>query len=248
MRTPVSASPSEVLVFDTAGVRELDRRAVKAYGIPSVLLMENAASGAAAAARELLETRAGGTAIIVCGPGNNGGDGYALARHLANSGAAVCIASIGEPREGSDGWINRRVVERMGLPIEAWSPPQAQGPALIVDAIFGTGLDREAAGDARRAIEWMNRSHDSGAAVLALDVPSGMHADTGRPLGACVRADVTATFVGWKKGFLAKDALDLTGEVRIVDIGAPRRCAEELALGRLRRDGSTFVIEPAEAR
>jgi NAD(P)H-hydrate epimerase len=97
------------------------------------------------------------------------------------------------------------------------------GIGLIVDAIFGTGLDREATGDAARIIEWMNGSKRP---ILAADVPSGMDCNTGRPLGACVRASRTVTFVGLKPGFLVPDAQKLLGEVVVGDIGAPRELIE----------------------
>jgi len=221
-------SHREIIVLDREAVRAVDRAAIDEYGIPSIVLMENAARALCEAALTMLGDARAGTrhVLIICGSGNNGGDGYALARHLHNRGVVVQLAALGEPKPNSDAGVNRRICERMGLSIiDARILPRRDSAeiSLIVDAIFGTGLDREVTGDAALVIEWMNRS---ACPILAADVPSGMDCNTGRQLGACVRASRTVTFVGLKPGFLSPDAQKLLGEVVVGDIGAPRELIE----------------------
>lgn len=222
-------SRADVLVFDRDAVRAVDRAAIDAFGIPGIVLMENAARGLCERALEMLggvESAPGRRALIICGAGNNGGDGYALARLLHNHGIEVMIAAIGRPDASSDAGINRSVCEHMRLPMINALDLSEQEPAgfgLVVDAIFGTGLDRPATGDAADAIAWINRAERP---VLAVDLPSGMDCNSGQPLGVCVRATVTVTFVGLKTGFLGLDAQTLLGEVAVAGIGAPRDLLE----------------------
>ena len=195
-------------------------------GLPGIVLMENAARGLASIA---LEMAAGpqGTVGICCGPGNNGGDGLAVARHLANSGRAVRIhlAVPGYP-DGSDAAIHLGVARAMGLPIE--SGPPAGEAALWIDGLFGTGLTRPVRGAFWGAIEALN---GSGAPILAIDIPSGLDADTGRPHGIAVRATVTGTMVAPKVGFFRGDGAVYAGEVRVVDIGVPPGLIERVTAG-----------------
>jgi NAD(P)H-hydrate epimerase len=223
------------LVFDREGVRSIDQLAASEFGIPGIVLMENAARGLLPAALHLhrrssmlssstaLERRI----IIVCGAGNNGGDGYALARHLHNRGLDVMLARVGEPSATSDAGINRKICQRMGIceqPIDhVMRSVSTDRIALIVDALFGTGLDRPVIGIAAEAIQWMNAAR---CPILAADVPSGMDCDTGEILGCAVHATRTVTFVGLKAGFVGLDAQSLLGEVIVADIGVPRSLLE----------------------
>ena len=215
----------EVIVFDRDAVRAVDRAAVDEYGIPGIVLMENAARGLCEQAMRMLRhADPAASVLIVCGSGNNGGDGYALARHLHNRGVNALIATLGEPKPESDAGVNRSICEKMRLQMAGFERLDDGRTshtrfALIVDAIFGTGLDRAVSGAAARAIEWIN---GASVPVLAVDVPSGMDCNTGKPLGACVHAMRTVTFVGLKAGFLELDAQKLLGEVHVADIGAPR--------------------------
>lgn len=223
-------------VLDRDSVRAVDRAAVEEFGIPSILLMENAALGLAAHAKRMLQDLPTPRALIVCGSGNNGGDGYALARHLHNAGVDVSLVALGEPKAGSDAATNCRICRAMGLqegPLEALE--QAPHADLIVDAIFGTGLDRPVSGPAADAIEQINAAHRP---VLAVDIPSGLDCNTGRILGVAVRATVTVSFVGLKPGFFEPSARDLIGEVAVADIGAP--------IELVRRHGRP--LEPHERR
>lgn len=212
--------PPESFFLSRDAVRAVDRAAIEVYGIPGAVLMENAAIGLADEAIHWLGAGAlGAKVLIICGSGNNGGDGYALARHLHNRGARPVLVPLGEPRPGSDAALNLAICRRMGLPEVAPADLDRHRDAdLVVDAIFGTGLDRPVAGAAAEAIAWINRS---GRRVLAVDVPSGLDCDTGRPLGAAVRAGRTVTFVAPKPGFAMPGAGEYTGAVTVVGIGAP---------------------------
>jgi NAD(P)H-hydrate epimerase len=226
---PHSAASRTVHVLDRAGVRSVDRAAVEEYGVPSIVLMENAARALAQEALAMLAEADGDVALIICGSGNNGGDGWALARHLHNAGVSPVVAPLGAPRAGTDAAVNAAICRRMEIAeIAPDRLDDVPSPALVVDAIFGTGLDRPVAGAAADAIAWINAW---GGPVLAVDIPSGMDGDTGRALGVMVRATCTVSFVGAKPGFAAPGASDATGRVVIGDIGAPR----ELTLRFARR-------------
>jgi NAD(P)H-hydrate epimerase len=188
--------------------------------------MENAARGIAALSLDMLEKRPGPVAIV-CGPGNNGGDGFAAARHLANAGARVRLHLLVPPgayRAGSDPAVNLGIARAMELPVR--TDLDFAGVALILDGIFGTGLTREPREPFRSAIDAINGTE---AAVLSIDLPSGLDADTGRVLGAAVRADATATMVARKSGFDLCDGPAHTGRVEVVDIGVPHALIERAA-------------------
>ena len=203
----------------------MDRLATERFGIPSIVLMENAARGLCVHALDLLGASTG-RVIIVCGTGNNGGDGYALARHLCNHGREVELVSLGAPAMRSDAAVNSAICRCMGLRPLALPPiPDARGAGLIVDAIFGTGLTRPAARDAAAAIEWINHVD---VPVLSVDVPSGLDCDTGESLGIAVRATRTVTFAGTKPGFQVASAKPFVGEIGVVDIGVPIDLVREL--------------------
>ena len=184
----MDSASREPIRLTRSQVREIDRRAVKEYHIPGIVLMENAALAVTQAALEMLRPARHGGAVIVCGGGNNGGDGLAVARHLHNRGVSVEIALAVDPEAyKGDARINWQIIKAMGLkvtPADETESALARGAGLIVDALFGTGLSAPPRDP--RMIELMNKH---GAAVLAVDLPSGLDCDTGEPLGpACVRA------------------------------------------------------------
>ena len=209
-------------------VRGLDARAAEGLGLPTLVLMENAGRGAAAWLRDRL-TGPNAQVVVLCGPGNNGGDGGVLARHLDAWDCTVHVAWLAAPeRLRGDAAAQWRILDRAGVPQENW-PDDPLDPARldallaradwVVDGLLGTGLTRPVEGPLRTAIDAMNRAAKP---VLALDLPSGLDADSGRPLGAAVRAAATATFVAPKLGFAALGASEFTGAVVVVDIGLPR--------------------------
>lgn len=215
-----------------AQVREIDRVAVERYGIPGIVLMENASRGVADRAVTMLGT---GTksAVVICGSGNNGGDGFAVARHLHIRYIQTAIVLTRPPeRYRGDAATNLRIVQAMGMAIlDASVDPlrvldRLKPHDLVVDALLGTGLEREVRPPLVGIIEWMNNQK---APVLAVDVPSGLDCDTGNPLGIAVRAVETVTFVMRKQGFLVPGAERYTGKVHVVDIGVPRELVVSLA-------------------
>jgi NAD(P)H-hydrate epimerase len=214
-----------------AAAREVDRRAIDEYGLPGLVLMENAGRGAA---ELLLRQGVTGPVCICCGKGNNGGDGFVIARHLDLAGIDVRILLAGAPEEfAGDAAINYRIVERSGLPIARWGASTNKTAsewlhtsAWNVDALLGTGMQGTIREPYASLIEAINAS---GRPVLAVDLPSGLDCDTGVPLGPCVRAKLTATFVARKHGFDNPASVPYTGDIHVISIGAPRRLMEELA-------------------
>jgi NAD(P)H-hydrate epimerase len=207
-------------------VRELDRRAIEEYGVPGVVLMENAGRGTAELLRSL---GVRGPVVICCGKGNNGGDGLVIARHLDNAQIPVKILLFGKPEElTGDAAINHHILIKARLPLESLELRPLDGEKVrrelaaaewVVDALFGTGL----AGPVRPPFdEVIPAINASAARVLAVDIPSGLDCDSGQSLGPTVRADHTATFVGLKKGFANPAAQAWLGRVDVVGIGMPR--------------------------
>ena len=211
-----------------AQVREIDRRATEEYHIPGIVLMENAARSAADVAWEMLAGR-DLSVIIVCGSGNNGGDGLAMARHLHDRGVLVEVVRDWSKQLSGDAAINLRILEK--LPIERTvleaGLQSLGGVDLVIDAMFGTGLTRPVGPDYSHIIEHMNAQTEC--PVLAIDVPSGLDCDTGEPLGLCVRATRTVTFVAEKVGFANPYSKQYTGEITVGDIGCPRELIQEVA-------------------
>jgi hydroxyethylthiazole kinase-like uncharacterized protein yjeF len=238
-REPAPQEAMEVLVLTREAVREVDRRATADYGIPSVVLMENAALHLAEVVLDVCESD-GPRVLILCGPGNNGGDGLAAARHLHNDGVRVEIVLSGPgSRLNGDAATNLAIDRAMGLPIREASetnPGEAVhaavaamgGTDVVVDALLGTGLTRTVTGPTAALIAEVNRLGSEGATVVAADLPSGLDCDSGEPLGAAVRADTTVSFAGLKAGFVRLPAQEYIGDVVVADIGAPRELIEQL--------------------
>ncbi|MEA2735077.1 MAG: hypothetical protein QOE14_1528 [Humisphaera sp.] len=210
-------------------VREIDRRAIEDFHIPGIVLMENAARAATDVAMKMLAGIANPAVLIVCGSGNNGGDGLAIARHLHNRGVHVEVVRDWSRELTGDAAINLRIINAMPIektPLEE-SLSYLQGVHLGIDAMFGTGLTRPVGPEFAHIIEEMNGRTD--ADVLAIDVPSGLDCNTGEPLGPCIRATRTVTFVAEKAGFANPASKAFTGEITVGDIGCPRELIEEVA-------------------
>jgi NAD(P)H-hydrate epimerase len=207
--------------------RQLDRRAVDEYGMPSVVLMENAGRGVA---DRLCQLGIAGPVVICCGHGTNGGDGFVVARHLDLRGHSLRVLLFADPaRLTGDALINYRVLAASGVPIGQVGADELTdrlaGADWIVDALLGTGAVGEPRSPVAEAIDTIN---SSGVRVLAVDLPSGLDCDSGRPAAHTVRAAHTCTFVAPKPGFLASGAGDYTGTVHVLDIGAPRKLVDEV--------------------
>ena len=227
-------------------VRAVDLRAIGEYSLPGIVLMENAGRNAAhllMALASLARVDPPLRVAIACGRGNNGGDGFVIARHLENLGAEVKLLLASDPAAyRGDAAVNHAVAVRAGIaieplesaPLEAWSAALV-GSDWIVDALLGTGSSGAPRGGIATAIEAINRTRAADArvdrrpGVFAVDIPSGLDCDTGLAAGDCVRADATATFVARKIGFDAPGAGAFTGAVHVLDIGVPRRLLDEIA-------------------
>jgi NAD(P)H-hydrate epimerase len=211
-------------------VREIDRRAIEVFHIPGIVLMENAARAVVEAAVEMMTSVDRPTVGIVCGGGNNGGDGLAVARHLHNAGWHVSVVIATNKDYTGDAAINHRIARAMQLETvslyDAEDVVNEHAVDLVIDALFGTGLTREPEKNHRVLIELMN---DSRLPVLAVDLPSGMNCDTGEPAGVCVKATRTVTFVAEKAGFANPASKLFTGGVTVGDIGCPRELIDEVA-------------------
>ena len=219
-----------------AQMRELDRRTIEDLGVPSLVLMENAGRGAyQVLRREFPEL--GGPVVILAGRGNNGGDGFVVARYLINDGFPVSVFLLAaRDQVRGDALANLKILEALGVRVEE---VQEEGrlnavvhrmsrAELVVDALLGTGLNSPVQGLLAQLITKMNQVRPP---VLAVDIPSGLSADTGEPLGTAVKARVTVTFGFPKLGQIVPPGRDLTGRLWLVDIGIPPRFAQDLATG-----------------
>ena len=217
------------VVMDRDHVRAFDSWAINKLGITGAVLMENAGRSCAELILEKLPKKERVKVCIFCGTGNNGGDGFVVARHLRNSQRRIeTVVVICGQREkiSGDAKANLDILERLGQSVEILdieSPDIgkqvrdfASDADMIVDGIFGTGLKGEVSEPYRRSIEEIGKLEKR---ILAIDIPSGLDCDTGVPLGAAIKADWTVTFVALKKGFLAKEAANYTGEIFIASIG-----------------------------
>lgn len=212
-------------------MRAYDRHAIEVCHVPGLILMENAGRGAVDVIARILPLR-GLPVVVVCGSGNNGGDGFVVARHLLARGASphVFLTGVSEQITG-DARINHDAYIDLGgrftqLPDDGGLPglATALAPArLVVDALFGTGLARPVLGFLARVIDTLNAAPGL---RVSLDLPSGLDADTGAPLGVGVRAHHTVTFGHFKVGLFTPEGARLAGEVHAVDLGVPDRIVE----------------------
>jgi ADP-dependent NAD(P)H-hydrate dehydratase / NAD(P)H-hydrate epimerase len=216
-------------IYAAADVRAADRFAIEKLGMSGRVLMERAA----AAALQVIRERWPGLKrlLVLCGPGNNGGDGYDLARLAARDGVRVqVVAPVGSPRGGDAAQAHAAWIAAGGS-VAAWSLDVIAEAGLIVDGLLGTGLQRDVTGLLADVIKAVNAS---GQPVLALDVPSGLDADTGRIRGVAIRAEVTVTFVGLKSGLYLGEAFEHVGVLRLATLDVPVAAFSQ-AEARLRR-------------
>ena len=241
-----------MLVLTAQQMAELDRKTINEIGIPGIVLMENAAQGAARFFLEVVPDLLSCRIVVLAGSGNNAGDGFALARIFRLKGAQVHVVCLKPPeRLTGDALTNFRVLEKLGISVSVWDEAanfnkqwaQVSESGAIIDAILGTGLKSEVQGLYRKIITAVNTLDTP---VLAVDIPSGLDASTGRPLGEAIRATATATFGFLKIGHVVEPGFEYAGQVEVIDIGIPPELARAAGIERywLTREFLSSWVEP----
>lgn len=223
--------PLPIEIYSAADVGAIDRRAIEELGVPGYTLMQRAGE----AAMEAIDRRYPGlqSMLVMCGGGNNAGDGLVVARLARERGVSVAVVSLSDPeRLGGDAARAYADFEAGGGRLTDW-PVQADDAALIVDALLGTGLDRDVEGRYREAIEACNAA---GTPLAALDIPSGLDADTGQVRGVAIRAALTVSFVALKPGLFLGDAPRHRGRLQFSGLGLPAAAREGIEPVLLRLD------------
>ena len=242
-----------IKVVTAKEMQELDRRAVVEYGIPSLVLMENA--GAETARALVTAYPAASRVAVLCGSGNNGGDGFVVARHLLNRGTTVETLLLARRHDiKGDARVNLEILEKMGgAPVEvtgadglAALPQRISRADVVVDALLGTGAQGPARDFLAEVIEAVNRAARP---VVSVDLPSGLSADDPEPPGPAVRAALTVTFALPKRCLLLYPAAGHAGTVRVVDIGLPADLCRDpaLTLGLLEAADAAAAFPPRDA-
>jgi len=200
------------MYISVAEAQEFDRLAQEKYGIPSIVLMENAGRSVAEEAKNAQEI------VVLCGAGNNGGDGFVAARHLLNQGKQVAVFLLGEQEKvKAEAKTNLEILLKMGQKVYGIEDFKLSGTEdLIIDAVFGIGLNSDVREPYKTLFEKVNQAKIP---VLAVDVPSGLNADSGKIMGTAIRATTTITFIAPKIGFTFLDGPDCCGKVVVRDIG-----------------------------
>lgn len=198
----------------------MDRAAIEDERVPGYTLMTRAAQFALDDALARFPCK--GKWTFLCGGGNNAGDGYVMARLATSAGISVAVYWLSDPAAlKGDAHTAYRDFVSAGLEASAFNPSVPPDAVLVIDAMLGSGIEREVSGKYREAVDWANRQPSP---VLALDIPTGLNGDSGEVLGAAVRADRTVTFVGLKAGLVLGDGPDFTGELRLAGLDIPERC------------------------
>jgi NAD(P)H-hydrate epimerase len=211
-------------LYTAKQTRALDKCAIDGHGVPGITLMARAAR---AVFDSLLDSWPEPECVqVLCGTGNNGGDGFLVAALAHNRGIPATVYQIGDPDKiGGDALLAREQAIADGVDIRSFDKTALRGEGVIVDAMLGTGLGGDVRGDCREAIEAIN---ESGNPVLAVDIPSGLCSDTGRVLGLATRADLTVTFIGLKRGLFTLSGADYTGAVLFSDLAVPLEIYNEV--------------------
>ena len=215
-------------------IREIDRKAIEEYKIPGIILMENAGRNVAEEVLKMLPGTDKARVAVFCGKGNNGGDGFVIARHLYNKGVDVSVyltTEVSRVLSDGDASTNLKILLNMNLEIKElqkehiWEiEKEIRDHNVIVDAIFGTGLRGEVREPVRTLIAKIN---EADIPVVSVDIPSGLSCDDGVVLGVAVKATKTVTFVAAKMGFFQESGKECTGELIVSDISIPRELIEE---------------------
>jgi NAD(P)H-hydrate epimerase len=211
-------------LYQTKQVRELDRIAIEEFNIPGYTLMQRA--GKAVFSTLQKHWPKAKKILIICGKGNNAGDGYVVARLAHKQGFNVTVLSLAEPNKlTGDALTAFKNAEKKGITLTPAPLPEGEGVDVIIDALLGTGVKGAVKGEYKKAIETINNSNTP---ILAIDVPSGLNADTGNILGVAVRADLTVTFVGCKQGFFTGQAPEYCGEILYNDLNIPKEAFQHM--------------------
>lgn len=232
-----------MILTTAAESRKLDHIAMEAYGLPEAVLMENAGASVVALTSEEVNWE-GASVTILCGTGNNGGDGFVTARYAAEAGADVVILLMGHSEHmGESARMYRKAAERMGIPVVEISRaeeamPYIRDASIIVDALIGTGLEKAVTGEKAALITCLD---DAEAVILSVDVPSGMNADTGRAEGAVVSADYTVALGSLKRGHILYPGREYCGRILYSPIGIPDAARDEL-------DAPVRLVEKEDVR
>lgn len=215
-------------------MQKMDRSTIESFGLPGRILMENAGRGATQFFLEQFKDAENKKIGVIAGRGNNGGDGFVIARYLAQKGISVTVYLLSERQKVSgDAAANLELLPSLNVPViempdaESFSAHETamRHEAIWIDAILGTGLQSDVKGFFKDVIDFINQSNKP---VFAVDIPSGLNSDTGRPCGTCIRADATATFAFAKTGHFLLPGADYTGNLKIIDIGIPPYIADSV--------------------
>ncbi len=216
-------------VATAAEMRLIDKRAINEYGIPGIVLMENAGVSVVKEIEKIIEDYRDKRICVFAGKGNNGGDGFVVARHAVNRGAKVKVFLVGQKSAVTgDAKANLLILERMNIEIvelrrdRDWDKARiaAQFADCLVDALLGTGIHGEISAEFAQAVDLID---EAAKPVISIDIPSGIHADTGQICGKAVKAVCTVTFGLPKLGLLLYPGVDYTGQVVAADIGIPHQ-------------------------
>ncbi|MDJ0813578.1 MAG: NAD(P)H-hydrate dehydratase [Woeseiaceae bacterium] len=229
-------------IYSVAAVREIDRTAIDDQGIPGYTLMTRAGAAAVSEAQAYFPDAKRWQ--VVCGAGNNAGDGYVVARLAADEGIVVSVVALVDPTAlKGDAATAYNDFAASGGVVMPWAGQLDPEADLVVDGLLGSGLERDVEGEFALAVAAIN-SHEAG--VLALDIPTGIHGDTGRVMGFAVRADLTVTFVGLKAGLYLGDGPDYSGAIAFAGLGVPPQCRKnaKAAFRRIDDDRMRRTLAP----
>jgi len=209
-----------VEIYSVATVREIDRTAIEDEGIPGYTLMTRAGAAAVRAARERFPDT--NRWQVICGAGNNAGDGYVVARLAAQEGLVVSVVALVDPESltGDAATAYTDFAAEGGI-VMPWEGALDDEAGLLVDALLGSGLERDVSGEFAKAVAAMNAHR---ARVMAIDIPTGVHGDSGRVMGTAVEADLTVTFVGLKAGLFGGEGAELCGSIVFDGLDVPEHC------------------------
>ena len=211
-------------------MRELDRKAIEEYKIPGIILMENAGRNVAEEVLQMIDDPHQAKVAILCGKGNNGGDGFVVARHIHNHGISVdvfLVAKISDILKDGDAGTNLQILLNMKISVKEILDISGVNSILnelnnyniLVDALFGTGLSGDVREPFKTLIDGVNNLNKP---IVSVDIPSGLDSNTGKILGAAIKATKTVTFAAAKKGFYLGEGTSYTGNVTVTDISIPK--------------------------